>query len=135
MLDGGRGSDQLYGGAGNDTYVIGLNDNAVDTVFDHEGSNQLTLEGFAGGDVQTALLGDDLHLVVDHNVVAVISDYRGHEDAFAGIDFGQGLVPLADLMAPDAGAGPALAAARRPTPPAAAGAGRSAERLSDLGPA
>jgi Ca2+-binding RTX toxin-like protein len=120
VLNGGRGSDQLYGGAGNDTFVIGLNDSAVDTVFDHEGSNRLALEGYTGGDVQAALLGDDLHLVVDHSAVAVISGYRGHEDAFAGIDFGQGLVPFADLLAPNADTGPAAGA--ESIAPATAGA-------------
>jgi Ca2+-binding RTX toxin-like protein len=89
-------------------------------VFDHEGSNTLTLDGFTGGSVQTALAGDDLYLSVDHNVVAVIKGYAGHEDAFAGIDLGQGLVPLADLMAPAADAGPAPAAAASATTTAAA---------------
>ena len=109
VLSGGLGSDQLYGGAGNDHFSFGLNDSAVDTVFDHEGSNQLSLEGFTGGDVQTALLGDDLYLSVDNNVVAVIDGYRGHEGAFAGIDLGQGLVPLGDLLAAPADAGSTLA--------------------------
>ena len=62
MLDGGLGVDQLYGGADNDTFVFGLNDNAIDPVFDHEGSNQLLLDGFGDRSVQTALLGDDLYL-------------------------------------------------------------------------
>jgi Ca2+-binding RTX toxin-like protein len=122
ILNGGLGSDQLYGGAGNDTFVIGLSDNAVDTVFDYEGSNQLSLEGFAGGPVQTALVGDDLHLLVDHNAVAVVSGYRGHEGAWAGVDTGQGLVSFADLMAGGAGSAPQPASAPAPTPaPAAAG--------------
>jgi Ca2+-binding RTX toxin-like protein len=99
ILNGGLGSDQLYGGVGNDTFVIGLNDSAVDTVFDHNGVNQLRLDGFEGGAVQTTLVGDDLYLAVDHSVVAVVSDYRGHEDAWSGIDLGQGAVPFADLMA------------------------------------
>ena len=102
ILNGGLGTDLLYGGADDDTFVIGLNDNAVDTVFDYEGINLLRLEGFEGGPVQTALVGDDLDVVVDHNVVATVSDYRGHEDAWAGIDFGQGTVPMADLLAPNA---------------------------------
>jgi hypothetical protein len=33
-------SDLLYGGAGDDNYVIGLNDSAIDTVFDHEGTTR-----------------------------------------------------------------------------------------------
>ncbi len=105
ILNGGAGSDQLYGGAGDDTFVIGLNDSAVDTVFDHEGSNTLSLEGYAGGSVQAALVGNDLHLSVADSVVAVLNGYRGHEDAFAGVDLGDGPVAFADLLAP----GPASA--------------------------
>jgi Ca2+-binding RTX toxin-like protein len=126
ILNGGLGSDQLYGGAGNDTFVLGLSDNAVDTIFDHEGSNQLSLEGFAGGTVQTALVGDDLYLIVDHNPAAVVSGYRGHEDAWAGLDTGQGLVPFADLMAQNAGSGPPLAS----TAPATAAVAAPGDVLS-----
>ncbi len=112
ILAGGTGTDLLYGGAGDDTFLIGLNDSAVDTVFDHEGSNQLTLDGFHGGTLQTTLVGDDLYLMVDHNEVAAISDYRGHEEAWAGINTGQGLVPFDDLMArPTAAAPPPTGAA------------------------
>jgi Ca2+-binding RTX toxin-like protein len=126
ILNGGLGSDQLYGGAGNDTFVIGLSDSAVDTVFDHEGSNQLSLEGFEGGTVQTALVGDDLYLTVDHNAVAVVSGYRGHEDAWAGVDTGQGVVSFADLMAGNADSGPPLGS----TAPATAALAAPADVLS-----
>ena len=83
--------------------VIGLNDNAIDTVFDHEGHNQLVLEGVTGHPVQTALVGDDLYLMVDDNAVATISGYRGHEDAWAGVDPGHGLTSVEDLMAQQRG--------------------------------
>jgi Ca2+-binding RTX toxin-like protein len=126
ILNGGLGSDELYGGAGNDTFVFGLSENAVDTVFDHEGSNQLSLEGFEGGTVQTALVGDDLYLLVDHNAVAVVSGYRGHEDAWAGLNTGQGLVSFADLMAQNAGSGPPLAS----TAPATAAVAAPGDVLS-----
>ena len=109
ILSGGLGADHLYGGAGNDTFVIGLNDTAVDTVFDHEGSNHLVLDGYSGEPLQTALVGDDLYLAADHNTLAVISDYRGHEDAWTGIDTGHGLVPFTDLMVGNADAGPQTA--------------------------
>ena len=70
--------------------MIGLNDSGVDTVFDFEGQNWLTIEGGAGHRVQAALAGDQLHVVVDDNVVAVVDGYRGHEGAFIGIDTGTG---------------------------------------------
>ncbi len=123
ILNGGLGSDQLYGGDGNDSFVIGLNDSAVDTVFDHEGANRLVIDGFAGGTVQTALVGDDLYLMVNHNTVAMVSGYRGHEDAWVGVDTGQGPTSFADLMAKNAGSG-ALAGSTAPTTAALAGSGQ-----------
>ncbi len=123
ILSGGLGTDQLYGGAGNDTFVIGLNDSAVDTVFDHEGVNRLVVDGFSGGTVQTALVGEDLYLMVDHNTVAVVSGYRGHEDAWAGVDTGQGTTSFADLLAKNAGSG-SQAGSTAPTTAALTGSGQ-----------
>jgi Ca2+-binding RTX toxin-like protein len=105
ILSGGLGVDQLYGGAGNDSFVIGLHDSAIDTVFDHEGANRLVIDGFSGQQLQAALVGDDLYLAVDHNPVAVVSDYRGQEDAWLGVDTGKGVVSFADLMLKTTGSG------------------------------
>jgi Ca2+-binding RTX toxin-like protein len=88
--------------------VIGLNDSGVDTVFDFEGQNWLTIEGGAGHQVQAALAGDQLQVVVDDNVVAVVDGYRGHEGAFLGIDTGTGLRSINELMPSGASNGPAL---------------------------
>jgi Ca2+-binding RTX toxin-like protein len=108
---GATGNDLLYGEAGNDNFVIGLNDSGVDTVFDFDGQNWLTIEGGAGHRVQTALAGDQLQVIVDDNVVAVVDSYRGHEGAWAGIDTGAGLRTMDQLMA---GQGPALDVAQAP---------------------
>jgi Ca2+-binding RTX toxin-like protein len=108
ILRGGAGDDLLYGGAGNDNFVIGLNDSGVDTVFDHEGRNWLTIEGGAGHLVQTAVAGDQLYVIVDNDVVAVVDSYRGNEDAFVGIDTGAGRRTIDELMAPGAADGPPL---------------------------
>ncbi len=120
ILKGGLGADHLYGEAGNDSFVIGLNDSAVDTVFDHEGSNRLVLDGYSGQPIQTAMVGDDLYLVVDNSPVAVISGYRGHEDAWLGIDTGKGVVSIADLMlkTADSGAQPGSSAPASSAPEA-----------------
>jgi Ca2+-binding RTX toxin-like protein len=114
LLDGGRGADLLYGGAGNDTFVIGLNDSAVDTVFDHDDHNRLTIEGGDGHLTQTAVVGDDLYVVVDHNPVAIVDGYLGNEAALEGIDTGDGVRSADNYMAPGAGARPALAATAAP---------------------
>jgi Ca2+-binding RTX toxin-like protein len=98
--------------------VIGLNDSAVDTIFDLEGQNRLTIQGGAGRHVETTLVGDQLHVVVDDAVVAVMDGYRGHEDAFVGIDAGAGLRTIDELMAPGAGQGPLPVEASPPAAPA-----------------
>ncbi|MDX6751354.1 hypothetical protein SH611_16195 [Geminicoccaceae bacterium 1502E] len=95
-LDGGAGQDILYGGAGDDTFVLGLAESS--TVFDHEGRNTLRLEG-AQEDLLSAFLdGGDLRLLHDGVEVALLKDYAGHEDAFAGIDLGHGPRDLAGLI-------------------------------------
>jgi Ca2+-binding RTX toxin-like protein len=118
ILSGGLGVDQLYGGAGDDAYHVGLDDNAVDTVFDHEGVNRLVIDGGTDAPLQTALVGDDLYLMVDHNPVAMISGYQGHEDAWAGVDTGHGLVPIVDLMAKTTDSGSQLQPTAAATGPA-----------------
>jgi Ca2+-binding RTX toxin-like protein len=103
-LAGGLDADRLYGEAGDDAYVVGLNDHAIDTVFDHEGSNHIVLEEVTDQSVEAAIVDGDLYLVVDNNPMAIVSDYVGHEDSFAGVDFGGGIVAIADLLAAGAGA-------------------------------
>jgi Ca2+-binding RTX toxin-like protein len=98
-LAGGLEADRLYGEAGDDIYVVGLNDHAVDTIFDHEGSNSLLLEGFTNQTVAATIVDGDLYLGVDDTPVAVVSDYVGHEDSFAGVDLGAGIVAIEDLLA------------------------------------
>jgi Ca2+-binding RTX toxin-like protein len=107
-LEGGDGSDLLYGGAGDDLFVLGLNDSGVDTIFDHEGVNTIRLTGGIESKLGAGLVGDDLHLAHDGREIAVIKEYVGHEANFAGIDLGDGVVPLGDLTAgppPSDGAG------------------------------
>jgi Ca2+-binding RTX toxin-like protein len=117
LLAGGRGADLLYGEAGNDSFAIGLNDSDVDWVFDDAGRNRLIIEDGAGHRVQTAVAGDDLYVVVHNQEVAVVDDYLGHEAAYDGIDTGSGVRSIDDLMAPNAGAGPALSGKPAGSPP------------------
>jgi Ca2+-binding RTX toxin-like protein len=119
VLAGGRGADLLYGEAGDDSFMIGLNDSDVDWVLDHAGHNQLIIEDGAGHLVETAVAGEQLYVIVDKNPVAVVDDYLGHEGAFDGIDTGDGVRSIDDLMATNAGAGPALGKPAGSTLPAA----------------
>ena len=117
-LAGGSGADRLYGEAGDDIYAMGLNDHAVDTVFDHEGSNHIFLEGITDQTVQAAIVDGDLYIVVDANPVAIVSGYVGNEASFAGVDLGAGLVAVEDLLAAGAGAGEQEQAMLDPAPEA-----------------
>ena len=121
ILDGGLGADELYGQGGNDTFLLGLNDSAVNTIFDHEGTNQISLQGADGNLVQTAVVGDDLYLIVDYNPVAVVRGYLGNEGSLAGIDAGQGNLSVDELMRENGGAGPSLSSSTSledsPSPP------------------
>jgi Ca2+-binding RTX toxin-like protein len=110
-LDGGLGADELYGQGGSDTFLLGLNDSAVNTVFDHEGTNQISLQGVDGHNVQTLIAGDDLYLFVDYNAVAVVEGYLGNEGSLLGIDLGQGNQLVDHLMRENGGAGPAASSA------------------------
>ena len=97
-LIGGSGKDELFGGAGNDDYSFGLNDVAIDSVFDHEGANRLVLEGVTDETIEVSILGDDLYVTADRTPIAMVNDYVGHEDTIAGIDFGQGLKTVESLL-------------------------------------
>lgn len=98
VIAGGLGRDELFGDGGDDVFVIGLNDSAIDTVFDHEGANRLKIDGVTDQTVEASILGDDLYVTVDEVPVAMVADYVGHEDAIAGVDFGQGLRTVDTLL-------------------------------------
>lgn len=98
VIAGGSGEDMLYGDAGDDTFVFGLNDSAIDTVFDHEGVNRLILDGVTDQTVEASLLENDLYVTADGAPVAKVDGYVGNEDAFAGVDYGDGLHSFDDLL-------------------------------------
>ncbi|MDX1539854.1 MAG: calcium-binding protein [Geminicoccaceae bacterium] len=100
LLDGGLGSDRMFGEGGNDTFVLGLHEDAVDSLFDHEGSNSIVIEGGQGHQVETALVDGDLHIVVDKNPIAVIDEFD--DASFGSIDTGSGKIALGDLLAENA---------------------------------
>jgi hypothetical protein len=101
LLAGGPGRDLLYGGSGKDTYLFDLRDGGGSSlVVDHEGSNLLQIRGLAGQTVKAMLNGRDLHVAAGETELAVLRDYVGHEDAWAGIDLGRGVTAIKDLLAP-----------------------------------
>jgi Ca2+-binding RTX toxin-like protein len=96
----GAGEDMMYGSEGDDTFVLGLDDSAVDTIVDHSGANTVRLSGAEAGRFAAVLDGDDLRLAYDGDEIAVIRDYLGHEGNFRGIDFGDGPQSFADFVHP-----------------------------------
>ncbi len=109
ILIGGLGEDELYGEAGNDSYHLGLNDIAIDSVFDHEGANRLVLEGVDGETIEASILGNDLYVTADQTPIAKFSDYVGNETSLAGIEFGQGLKTVESLLVDNSGLNAAIA--------------------------
>lgn len=108
-LDGGDGGDMLYGGGGDDVFVLGLHE-SIDQVFDHEGSNRLHLSTGEPDRVAVELRGSDLAVTLDGRTLALVRDYAGHEDAYAGIDLGDGVRSFDSLMADPAAGATTLAA-------------------------
>lgn len=110
VLIGGLGQDEFYGEAGNDSYMLGLNDVAIDSIFDHEGANRLVLEGVVDETIEASLIGNDLYITADQTPVAMIGDYVGNESALAGVDFGQGLTSVDNLLVDNPDLGSTVAA-------------------------
>jgi Ca2+-binding RTX toxin-like protein len=98
VLDGGRGRDVLDGGSGDDRFVLRLNEDGVDMIFDTSGSNVVRLAGAEAGKVGAALDGDDLHLTYDGREVGIIKGYVGHESNFDGLELDGGMREIADLL-------------------------------------
>lgn len=85
FIDGGLGEDMLYRGDGDDVFILGLHDNAIDTVFDYEGINRLQVEGGGGKTVQAYLLGDDLAVLADGEILFTVQDFASNEASFDGV--------------------------------------------------
>lgn len=97
-LEGGDGADLVYGGGGDDVFVLGLHE-STDQIFDHEGSNRLQLSTGEPERVGAELRGSDLAITFDGRTLATLRDYAGHENAFAGIDLGDGVRSFDSLQA------------------------------------
>ena len=129
----------LYGGAGDDTFVLGLHEGG-DQVFDHEGQNTLRLTGADPDQLSAVMQGDDLVLSHGDRVVATAADYAQHADNFVGIDLGHGVRGLDDFMAEPAARAMAQGAAGDwladylPAAGRGAAAGRALEHDGGRGP-
>ncbi|MCB9944793.1 MAG: hypothetical protein H6851_14385 [Geminicoccaceae bacterium] len=88
LLAGGDGYDMLFGGEGDDTFLFGLSDSAVDTVFDHQGSNIIEIADAQSDRLGKRMDGDDLILTHDGADIVRIDQYAGHEAAFDGVRTG-----------------------------------------------
>ncbi|MEZ5826446.1 MAG: calcium-binding protein [Geminicoccaceae bacterium] len=98
ILAGGDGYDMLFGDGGDDSFLFGLNDSAVDTVFDHEGVNRITIDGADVEKLATRIEGKDLVVSHDGADVVRIDSYLGNEQAFAGVDNGDGALTSFDSL-------------------------------------
>jgi len=103
ILGGEDGEDFLFGEGGDDLYLVGLSDSAVDTVFDHQGSNRIKVEGGQGELLAARLENGDLLLSHDGKDVAAVRDYAGSAANFEGAEDASGrLHRFDDLLDNDA---------------------------------
>ena len=136
ILNGGDGDDQLYGGDGDDILNGGLGRRSAlwrrrqrqlrDRPARQRGRHGVRPRGRQPSGPRRLLRPADCRPRWSAMISTcrstttrsrVISDYRGHEDAWLGIDTGKGVVSIADLMLKTAGSGPQ---------PGSSGAGASA---------
>lgn len=109
LIGGEDGEDFLFGESGDDTFLFGLSDSGVDTVFDHEGSNQLKVDSADATQLNARFDGDDLLLAYGEQDFVRIQDYAGHEEAFANVETADGdQRSLADLVVTPAADGDIL---------------------------
>ncbi len=83
ILAGGSGADRLDGGRGDDRYEIGgLNDGAVDTIFDMDGANLVDFDGVDGAQLSFGMDGADLVVAVDGTDAVRVSGFEGDDSTF-----------------------------------------------------
>jgi len=102
VLDGGPGQDLLYGGPGDDLYLLGLAEEGPDRIRDLEGANRLELP-YRSGEVEVALVGEDLVIRHEGADVARIEGYGLRPESFPAIALKDGDFPISELLA---GSGP-----------------------------
>ena len=87
VLAGGAGADELYGGAGDDRYEIGgLQDGAVDTIYDDGGADVVDLDGVNAGRLSFEMDGADLVVAVDGNSAVQIADFPDRADGTSSFE-------------------------------------------------
>jgi len=99
ILAGGDGVDRLAGGAGDDAYLFVKGENGIDKITDNEGQNYAKLEGFDRAKVEGALLGDDLAVLADGEVLFTVQDFTGNEGSFHGVHVNNKIIETEDLLA------------------------------------
>ncbi len=99
ILAGGDDYDDLRGGAGNDRYLFEEREKGFDEIKDNEGQNLAEIRGFDGADIEGAMLGDDLAVLADGDILFTVKDFAANQDHFQGVQAGNRFIPTEDLLA------------------------------------
>ena len=99
ILAGGDGYDDLRGGAGNDRYLFEKREQGFDKIKDTEGRNMAELRGFDGADIEGAILGEDLAVLADGDILFTVQDFTANQEHFQGVRVGNRFIATEDLLA------------------------------------
>jgi Ca2+-binding RTX toxin-like protein len=99
ILAGGDGYDDLRGGAGNDRYLFEKREQGFDKIKDTEGRNMAELRGFDGADIEGAILGEDLAVLADGDILFTVQDFTANQEHFQGVQVGNRFIATEDLLA------------------------------------
>jgi Ca2+-binding RTX toxin-like protein len=99
ILAGGDGNDDLRGGAGNDRYLFEKREQGFDKIKDNEGQNMAELRGFDGADIEAAVLGEDLAVLADGDILFTVQDFASNQEHFQGVQVGNRFIATEDMLA------------------------------------
>ncbi|MDH3660092.1 MAG: hypothetical protein OEU92_08690, partial [Alphaproteobacteria bacterium] len=99
ILEGGDGVDRLVGGAGDDRYLFSKGERGIDKIDDTEGRNLAELKGYDRADIEGVMLGDDLAVLADGEILFTVDDFAADQGAFHGVQAGNRFIQTDELLA------------------------------------